>query len=120
MSDDIEVTGCDLRLLIAKAYELSVPQGLGFLHATPGPLDEATIDEILERSKGDPIGPVGMDYVNGRSIKLRVRERGGKLWIPARWYDHSENQLKALCEAIGVEWPKATCLDDVSAESLGN
>lgn len=105
MSDDIDVTHCDLRLLIAKAYELSSPQGLGFLHAKPGALPDADIDEILERSKDDPLGPVQMDYVNGRSIKLSVRRRDDKLFIPARWYDHHSTQLAELCDAIGAARP---------------
>lgn len=106
MNDDIDITGCDLRVLIAKAYELSAPQGLGFLHSTQGPLSEATIDEIIVRGKDGGFGPVDMDYVNGRSVKLRTAERDGKWYMPRRWYDHSEHQLSELCAAIGVKAPE--------------
>ena len=32
----IEITGCDLSVFIKKVYELSAPQGLGFIHAKDG------------------------------------------------------------------------------------
>lgn len=100
----IDVTNCGMRKLIAKAYELSVPQGLGFLHFTPRPLSDAEIDTIISHGKGTNY-PVSMDYVNGRSIKLHVMLKEGKLLIPDRWYDHSDPQLAELCDAIGAVKP---------------
>lgn len=97
----IDITGCNLRTLVAKAYELSTPQGLGFLHFTPKPLSEGEIDAII--AQGDARYAVDMDYVNGRSIKLHVRREGGKLTMPDSWYDHSDSQLDELCAALGVK-----------------
>ena len=34
----IEVTNVDLAVLAQKAYELSAPKGMGYLHYTPGPI----------------------------------------------------------------------------------
>lgn len=101
MNDMIEITGVDLRKLIQAAYGLSVPQGLGFLQARPGELDEASIYDILEG--GNERWPVNMDYVRGRAVKLRVRSEDGKLYIDDRWYDHTPEQLRMLLKQIGVK-----------------
>lgn len=103
-NSDIEITGCDLRLLVQKAYELSRPQGLGFMHAKPGPLSDQEVDSILSRSH---VGrPVSMDYVNGRAVKLNVRrDADGRLWIRPNWYDHTRMQLSELLHAIGIKHP---------------
>lgn len=97
----IDVTNCNLRTLVAKAYDLSSPRGMGFLHFNPKPLSETEIDAIIER--GDKRYPVDMDYVNGRSIKLHVRKTGDKLFISDPWYDHDSSQLDELCAAIGAK-----------------
>ena len=103
-NDEIEITGCDLRLLVKKAYELSRPQGMGFLHAKPGPLSDGLVDDILMRDRGPH--PIMMDYVQGRAVKLSVRrDENNRLWIRSRWYDHSESDLQQLLEAIGVKAP---------------
>ena len=97
MEGYIDITGANLRVLVKKAYELSSPQGLGFLHFTPGnDLPDAEVDEILGRRQ------VSMDYVRGRSIKMHVLEKDGKRFIRDRWYDHSLDQLQSLLTAIGV------------------
>lgn len=102
----IDVTSCNMRQLIAKAYELSMPQGLGHLHYTPKPLGEGEIDAIIERSKNDTRYPIEMDYVNGRAVKLYVfRGDNGKLVIGDSWYDHTDAELDELCEAIGAVKP---------------
>ena len=38
--------------VIRAAYDLSTPQGLGFLHARPGGLDDETIARIKESESG--------------------------------------------------------------------
>lgn len=97
----IDITGTDLRKFVAKAYELSQPQGMGFLHFTEGPLDEATISAILDvRNPGYCL--LNMDYVHGRSVKLGVYVRDGRWLINSRWYDHTARQLHALLAADGV------------------
>lgn len=84
-----------LDAVIRAAYDLSRPQGLGFLHVTEGPLDEATLTDIKTRESGRCAA--GMDYVHGRAVKLTVRRDGDKLYIPAdHWYDHSPEDLHEL------------------------
>jgi hypothetical protein len=38
----IDISGIDLVKFAQAVYELSKPQGLGFLHFSPGPLEENT------------------------------------------------------------------------------
>jgi hypothetical protein len=97
----IDITGTDLRKFIAKAYELSEPQGMGFLHFKEGPLDDETIDKILS-SKGSHC-VAGMDYVNGRSVKMAVYAKGDRLVIGGPgWYDHADFKLEELLSSDGV------------------
>jgi hypothetical protein len=42
-----------------------------------------------------------MDYVHGRACKFHVIPRDGQLFIPARWYGHSERDLQDLLAAVG-------------------
>lgn len=97
----IDITGTDLRKFVAKAYELSQAQGMGYLHFQEGPLPEEMIDKILDVKNKFCV--CGMDYVLGRSIKMAVYNRGGRLLIGGPgWYDHSDYQLEALLSADGV------------------
>ena len=94
----------DVRKLIREAYNLSSPQGLGFLHNYEGELSEREIDDIAKRAK--EFGrPVSMDYVRGRSIKLRIyRTKDGREYIYDRWYDHSDEQLRELLRRVDVPY----------------
>lgn len=80
--------------LVRNAYALSSPQGLGFLHAEKGEIDDETVRDILECNEG-PFNRVSMDYVKGRAIKLNVfRDKvRDTLYMEADrerpWYDHS-------------------------------
>jgi hypothetical protein len=100
MSSKIDITGADLRAVIQAAYKLSEPQGMGFLHAKPGPLTEAEVDAILAR--GTPAHPVNMDYINGRACKFYVQVSEGVTQIASRWYDHTDDDTAALLKAIGT------------------
>ena len=96
----INITGVDLAKVVQEAYRLSTPQGLGFLHFQEGGLtDEEAASLIAFR---DPRTPLTMDYVRGRACKLTVFKEGKELFIQNFWYDHSDEQLKELLEAIGV------------------
>jgi len=90
----IDVTRHNMRNLVRSAYDLSRPQGLGFLHYKQGSLSDVEIDEILGES--DERYAVRMDYVNGRSCKLTVRRIGDKLYVHDEWHDHSSEQLREL------------------------
>lgn len=47
MRNKIRVPAPKLETFIKKAYELSQPQGLGFLHAKPGELDTETMETLI-------------------------------------------------------------------------
>lgn len=95
----IEITGCDLVALVKKAYELSTPRGLGFLHAQPGGL---TDEQAASLVKADSRWPVSLDYVIGRAVKFNVYRDGEKLYTNDRWYDHSAQQLRDLLAHVGM------------------
>lgn len=94
----IEITGCDLVLLVKAAYDLSVPHGLGFLHARPGSLTDEQASMLIN---DDKTSPVSMDYVLGRAVKMTVIRMDDKLFIAPRWFDHSDADLQALLTRIG-------------------
>lgn len=95
----VEITGCDLPTLVRAAYDLSRPQGLGFLHARPGPLDDETVKEVI--SYGNDNIALNLDYVRGRACKLVVWRKGERLFTRLHWFDHSSYDLDDLLKAIG-------------------
>jgi hypothetical protein len=99
MEGYIDITGCDRRTLIREAYALSRPQGMGFLHFTPGPLPEDQV-EFLVTSRG--FDGLSLDYVNGRAVKLWVKSEADRDYLPVRWYDHTPDQLRDLLSRIGM------------------
>lgn len=98
----VEIPANKLREAIKLAYDYSSPQGLGFLHARYGRLDEQTVDEIINCE--DPNGRIAasMDYVHGRACKFTVIRHERQLFIRPRWYDHSDNQLESLLADLGI------------------
>lgn len=94
----IDITGTDLVKLAQAAYELSRPQGMGFLHYQEGGLTDEEAASLVR--EGDRF-PLDMDYVKGRSCKLRVINDKERLYIHGSWYDHSEQDLKDLLKAVG-------------------
>jgi len=90
----------DLSAVVRAAYELSVPQGLGFLHFQPGNLTDEQVASIVNRkSYGDIV--LYMDYVLGRAVKLTVfRDESGMHYVPDRWYDHGS--FDELFQALGI------------------
>lgn len=103
----IDVTEIDPRLLVQVAFSGSRPQGMGFLHHRPGGLDEATLDEIINRSQEERVpGTIHLDYVHGRSMKFHVLAEGDKRYIDLDWYDHDREATKHLvreCNLPDVE-----------------
>lgn len=98
----IEVTGVDLRSMLRHAYRLSSPQGLGFLHARDGELDDETVESIVSRDDGNKWTALSTDYVHGRSMKFHVRRYDERLYIQRQWYDHSRSQLAELLSSVGL------------------
>jgi len=97
----LDITGVDLVKFAQKVYELSMPQGLGFLHFTPEPLSEERVVELLSRFNDNPRMALAMDYVDGRACKMNVFKKDGKLVINDSWYDHTDAQLQTLLETFG-------------------
>lgn len=102
-SEMIDITELDLRKFIAKAYDLSVPFGMGMLHFQPGPLPEEMIDRILAASDEGARIAVSMDYVMGRAVKMTVFRDGDRLFIRNDWFDHSPVHLERLLDAATVQ-----------------
>lgn len=101
----VEIPADKLREAISGAYNLSAPRGMGFLHSKSGPLDDATIDQIMatgERRQG-----ISMDYVHGRCCKFHTYAVDGRHYTSPRWYDHSTADLIDLLAHVGVENPEA-------------
>lgn len=91
----IDVTGHDLVAMVKKAYDLSKPQGLGFLHATQGGLSDDEAKQLIAETSEDHYA-VSLDYVRGRALKFNVRRSGSILFVDKRWYDHSDAALQEL------------------------
>ncbi len=95
----IDITGVDLKLFIKKVYDLSKPQGLGFLHYTEGSLMDEDIDNILKHANYNDV-ILSMDYIKGRACKMVVFKIDDKMWIHDNWFDHSKEQLSILLNTI--------------------
>lgn len=97
----IDITGVDLLKFVKEAYNLSSPQGMGFIHYQEGELSDADAQAIIDVENRNYA--VTMDYVKGRSIKMHVRKEDGKLLINDDWYDHSDSQLAELLKRVGIK-----------------
>lgn len=94
----IEVTGISLVELVKKAYALSVPQGMGFVHFKDGDLSDDEAKTLIRED--DTRCPVSLDYVRGRSVKFSVYREGDRLFIRKSWYDHSDAALQELVASV--------------------
>lgn len=97
---EIEITGTDLTRFIQEAYDLSRPRGMGFIHATPGPLPAEEAASFI-RPEGSVA--VSLDYVRGRACKMTVWRRGDRLFIHDTWFDHSDTALAELLRRTGAQ-----------------
>jgi hypothetical protein len=100
MENKIDITGVNLREFIKAAYDLSRPQGLGFIHARSGPLADEVVDEILK--SGGRRHAARMDYVLGRAVKMNIFDDDGQLTIHDTWYDHTPEDLDELLSRCGI------------------
>jgi hypothetical protein len=102
MKNMIDISSANLKDIMKHAYELSQPQGLGFLHYTEGPLDDETIDNYLEHYSDNPRIALYLDYVHGRACKLTVfrGEDGEGFFINNEWIDHSDTDLEELINRL--------------------
>lgn len=107
----IDITGVDLVALAKKAYDLSGPQGLGFLHFERGGLTDAEAQSTIDYFSSDMSMALDMDYVKGRACKLAVFRSGDKLFIDSPWYDHTDIQLFKLLKSV---WPEGKDFPELS------
>jgi len=98
----IEITGADLGVFIKKAYTLSKPQGMGFLHYEASDLPEEDVQEIIHRNDKSSRIAVSMDYVKGRYVKMTIFKEGERIFINKEWFDHTQQQLDDLLNSIGI------------------
>lgn len=101
MDNYIEITGCDLIALVKKAYALSRPQGLGFMHFREGELSDEEAKSIVNNPRG-----ISLDYVHGRAVKFWIKYEGDRMFVPKSWYDHTDEQLRELLTSVGVQIPE--------------
>ncbi len=103
----IDLTGVDLIALAKLAYNLSQPMGLGVHQYFDGDLSDDQAKALVDRENGWKYFnhvALGLDYVNGRSVKLHVlRNESGQQWIHPYWYDHTDDELRQLLAALGVD-----------------
>jgi hypothetical protein len=90
---------------VKKVYELSKPLGLGFMHFTENPLSDEDAEGCFGLVDGDTY--VSMDYVHGRSCKMRMTvDKNGIARINTPWYDHTNEQTSELLAVFGVKAPE--------------
>lgn len=107
----ISISRENLPKVIAKAFELSQPQGMGFLHFRAGRMPDEVLQQILDRSdsaRSTYLRRVALDYVEGRAVKLCIHfdEGAGCYYLEdtGRWYDHSSEAWAELVSyAEGVQ-----------------
>ena len=100
----IDVTDCDLTVLIRAAYSLSRQKGMGTLDPLGriGMLSDGQVDEIIDRGKIDPLNAVSIDDLNGRNVKFYVHKADDKLFIDNAWPEHSDHELAVLLTQAGL------------------
>lgn len=98
----IDITGVDLVEFAKAVYDLSRPQGMGFLHYKEGPLSDAEAAQVVGNPHRSPSVALCMDYVFGRACKMTVFRNGDNLEIHERWYDHSPEDLQELLRRVGI------------------
>lgn len=120
----IDITNVNLVEFAKKIYELSVPQGLGFLHYDSTPLSDENAKTLIHDSGRIALD---MDYVSGRSCKMTVLRdiKTRKLYIPDSWYDHTDRIFSRLLNHFGIQKDiqnkhniSCACIDCESARSM--
>jgi len=99
----IDITGINLIEFVKKTYELSSPQGLGFLHAKGGGLTDEEAKKFINNNPKYGNCIISMDYVHGRACKMQVFKEGDRLEIRDSWYDHTEHQFNKLLAHFNIK-----------------
>lgn len=95
----IDITGVDLVKLVKEVYNLSAPQGMGFLHFTNDELTNEEVNEFIAKDKNEGC-IISLDYVKGRACKFTVFNTKGKLEIHDNWYYHTNAQQEELFKRV--------------------
>lgn len=96
--------GIDLVKFIQNVYDLSKPQGLGKMHFTPEPLNEAEAEQILKRYDNHTNIVLALDYLNGRACKMTVwKSNQDVLYIRDNWFDHEFKEFKELLKRCKIK-----------------
>lgn len=98
----IKITGVDLVRFVQKVYDLSKPQGLGFMHYEKGGMSEQDAKAIADTARPEGRIVLSMDYIRGRACKMTVFREGNDLYIPNDWFDHNKDQLDHLLNHVGI------------------
>lgn len=69
--------------ILARLYNASQPQGLGFLHFNAEPMTEQQAQDLLVRCNGNNY----FDYLQGRVMKVDIDEAANRVDGWARLYD---------------------------------
>lgn len=93
----IEVPVKAIPELVKKAYELSKPIGMGFMHFREGGLSDEEVKNLID---WDDKTPVRMDYVLGRCCKFNIYKKGDKFEMRDTWYDHSDSDQDQMLEIV--------------------
>lgn len=99
----INITGVDLVQFTKDVYELSRPQGMGFLHYREGGLSDEQAQAEIDRCEGNDRIALSLDYVNGRACKMTVFRNADELTIQDKWFDHSEGDLEELLKRHSIQ-----------------
>lgn len=63
--DNLDISGLDKAAVLAALYNAARPQGRGFLHYDPAPMETEEAREILR-------GGSSFDYLRGRVLKVNI------------------------------------------------
>jgi hypothetical protein len=105
--------GFDFAKFVRAVYDLSKPQGLGFLHYSFGTLTDIEVKTIMDLIEDKKVPHdetydydqiLYLDYVNGRACKCSLcRDSEDNVFVFDDWYDHTNDQLKQLLEKMGIK-----------------
>jgi len=103
----INVTNVDMRTFVTTVYDLSKPQGLGWMHAAAGAIGDDVLAEIMgdfeAAKRAETLTVLRLDHVQGRSCKMTVwRDHDGQLYIVDGWYDHTPDQFAELLNRLSL------------------
>lgn len=100
----IQIPEDKLVALIEKAYELSRPQGLGFLHYQEGSMPPGEAQKFIDYSNSNRNvtgrKDIYLDYVSGRAVKLSIwHDKDQNVYFMediGTWFDHTASQWEQL------------------------